>query len=240
MLLSNSPKDNLTRKNQKLSKLDLSRLFTLISKNSLRNAVFFSGGIILFLAGTIVYGIILNLREDSLTEALKENGFERFENVNIIIDRKSFNLQIYEDSVLIKTYRASFGKNLSTAKIRSGDNATPVGEYAICDLDSNHQYHKFLKLNYPNVNDASEALRKGWISQKQFDQLKFEFYYEGCPKANTVLGGDLGIHGLGKFDYILKNLPFVYNWTNGSIAVSNEAIDEIYSVVQKGTKVVIK
>ena len=37
-----------------------------------------------------------------------------------------------------------------------------------------------------------------------------------------------------------KNLPFVYNWTNGSISVSNEAIDEIFSVVQKGTKVVIK
>ncbi len=226
--------------NRKLSRLDLSRLFTLISKNSLRNVVYFSGGIIVFLAGTIVYGIILNLREDSLVDALKEKGYEIFENPNIIVERKSFSLQLYEDTVLIKSYRASFGKNLSAAKTRAEDRATPVGEYAICDIDSNNQYNKFLKLNYPNVSDASEALRKGWITQKQFDQLKFEFYYEGCPKANTILGGDLGIHGIGKFDYILKNLPFVYNWTNGSIAVSNEAIDEIFSVVQKGTKVVIK
>jgi len=226
--------------NQKLSKIDLSRLFKLISKNSLRNAVYFSGGIVLFLAGTIVYGVILNLREDSLLESLRANGYERFENPNIIIERKSFTLKLYEDSVLIKTYRASFGKNLSSAKIKANDNATPVGEYAICDIDSNDQYHKFLKLNYPNVSDAAEALRKGWITQKEFNQLKFEFYYEGCPKANTVLGGNLGIHGIGKFDYILKNLPFVYNWTNGSIAVSNEAIDEIFSVIQKGTKVVIK
>ncbi len=226
--------------NRKLSRLDLSRLFTLISKNSLRNVVYFSGGIIVFLAGTIVYGIILNLREDSLADALKEKGYEIFENPNIIVERKSFSLQLYEDTVLIKSYRASFGKNLSTAKTRAEDNATPVGEYAICDIDSNNQYNKFLKLNYPNVSDASEALRKGWITQKQFDQLKFEFYYEGCPKANTILGGNLGIHGIGKFDYILKNLPFVYNWTNGSIAVSNEAIDEIFSVVKKGTKVVIK
>jgi murein L,D-transpeptidase YafK len=225
---------------QRLSKLDLSRLFTLISKNSLRNAVYFSGGIILFLAGTIVYGIILNLREDSLLEALKEKGYERFENPNIVVERKSFSLNLFEDTVLIKTYRASFGKNLSVSKTKANDNATPIGEYAICDIDSNNQYHKFLKLNYPNVNDAADALRKGWLTQKQFDQLKFEFYYEGCPKANTILGGDLGIHGIGKFDYILKNLPFVYNWTDGSIAISNEAIDEIFSVVQKGTKVVIK
>jgi murein L,D-transpeptidase YafK len=224
----------------KLSKLDLSRLFTHISKDSLRNAVYFSGGIILFLAGAIVYGIILNLREDSLLESLKEKGYERFENPNIVVERKAFSLNLFEDTVLIKTYRASFGKNLSASKTKAEDNATPIGEYAICDIDSNNQYHKFLKLNYPNVNDAAEALRKGWITQKQFDQLKFEFYYEGCPKANTILGGNLGIHGIGKFDYILKNLPFVYNWTDGSIAVSNEAVDEIFSVVQKGTKVVIK
>lgn len=230
----------MNKPNRKVSRLDLSRLFTLISKNSLRNVIYFSGGIILFLAGTIVYGIIINLRVDSLAEALKEKGFESFENPNIIIERKSFSLQLYEDTVLIKSYRASFGKNLSAPKTRAEDRATPVGEYAICDIDSNNQYDKFLKLNYPNVSDASEALRKGWITQKQFDQLKFEFYYEGCPKANTILGGDLGIHGIGKFDYILKNLPFVYNWTNGSIAVSNEAINEIFSVVKKGTKVVIK
>ncbi len=227
-------------KNRKLNKLDLSRLFSLISQNTLRNAIYFSGGIILFLAGAIMYGIILNLREDSLVEALQEKGFEKFANPNIIIERKSFSLQLYEDTVLIKTYRASFGKNLSATKAKAGDNATPIGEYAICDIDSNNQYHKFLKINYPNVSDASEALRKGWLTQKQFDQLKFEFYYEGCPKANTILGGDLGIHGIGKFNYILKNLPFVYNWTNGSIAVSDDAIDEICSVVQKGTKVIIK
>lgn len=230
----------MNKPDKKLNKLDLSRLFTLISKNSLRNTLYFSGGIILFLAGTIVYGIILNLREESLDEALKEKGYETFENPNIIIERKTFSLNLFEDTVLIKTYRASFGKNLTAAKTRAEDEATPVGEYAICDIDSNGQYHKYLKLNYPNVGDASEALRKGWITQKQFDQLKFEFYYEDCPKANTILGGDIGIHGLGKFDYILKNLPFVYNWTNGSIAVSNEAIDEIFSVVEKGTKVVIK
>ena len=132
-------------KKQKLSKLDLSRLFTLISKNSLRNAVYFSGGIVLFLAGTIFYGVILNLREDSLFEALREKGFERFENSSIIVDRRSFSLQLYEDTVLIKTYRASFGKNLTGAKTKAEDNATPVGDYAVCELDSNNQYHKFLK-----------------------------------------------------------------------------------------------
>ena len=40
--------------------------------------------------------------------------------------------------------------------------------------------------------------------------------------------------------YIFKNLPFVFNWTNGSIAMSDENIDEIHSVIREGTEVVIK
>lgn len=227
-------------KSKNFNRIELSRFLSLVNKNSLRNAVYFSGGIILFLAGTIVYGIILNIREDSLAEALSANGYVKFEKPSIVIERKSFSLKLYEDTVLIKTYRASFGKNISAIKTRADDNATPTGEYTICEVDSNHRYHKFLRINYPNISDAAEALRKGWISQRDFDKLKFEFYYEGCPNANTILGGNLGIHGIGKFNFILKNLPFVYNWTNGSIAVSDEAIDEICSVVKKGTEVVIK
>lgn len=230
----------MNNQNKKVSNLDLTQLLKFVSKNSLRNALYFSGGIILFIAGTIIYGIILNLREVSLPDALKKKGYTQFENPFIIVERKSFTLQLFEDTVLIKTYRASFGKNLSVAKSRSDDRATPVGEYAICSIDSNYQYQILLQLNYPNVSDMSEALRKGYITQKQFDQLKFEFYYEGCPKLNTFLGGNIGIHGIGKFNYILKNLPFVYNWTNGSIAVSNEAIEELSSVVKIGTKVIIK
>jgi hypothetical protein len=90
------------------------------------------------------------------------------------------------------------------------------------------------------LDDAAEALRKGWITQSGFNQLKFEFYYEGCTKYNEVLGGDIGIHGIGRLNYIFKNLPFVFNWTNGSIAMSDENMNELYSIIKVGTKVVIK
>jgi hypothetical protein len=70
--------------------------------------------------------------------------------------------------------------------------------------------------------------------------LNFEFYYSECPEPDTDLGGNIGIQGIGEYNAIFKNLPFVFNWTDGSIAVSNEDIDEIYSVVKRGTKVVIK
>jgi murein L,D-transpeptidase YafK len=216
------------------------RIADYLNKGTFRTVIYMTSGIIVFLVGVIVYGIILNSLEEPLSEAMFEKGFKKLNNVNIIVDRRSYTLRLFEDTVLIKTYRASFGRNLLESKSRADDNATPVGEYKICDIDTTHIYYKFLKLNYPNVNDAAEALRKGLITQKEYDQLKFEFYYEGCIRLKTVLGYKFGIHGIGRLNYIFKNLPFVYNWTDGSIALSNENIDEIYSVIKEGTKVVIK
>ena len=56
----------------------------------------------------------------------------------------------------------------------------------------------------------------------------------------TYLGGNVGIQGIGRLNFLFKYLPFNYNWTDGSVAISNENMDELYSVVKKGTRVVIK
>lgn len=206
----------------------------------LRNVIFTIGAIALFISGVIIYGVILNLREIPLSEAMAQKGFSDLNNVNIVIDRKTYTLDINEDTVLIKSYRISLGRNLKDKKKLSDDGATPIGTYKICNISNDETYYKFLKLNYPNLEDASEALRKSLISQKQFNQIKFEFYYEECVSYNTILGGNIGIHGIGRLNPIFKNLPFVYNWTNGSIALSNESLDEILSVIKTGTQVVIK
>jgi len=211
-----------------------------IDKSTVKNILFISAAMILFMIGVILYGVILNIREVPLSEAMIEKGFPKLINLNILVDKRNYTLNLYEDTVLVKSYRVSLGRNILRAEKTADDEATPVGEYKICSIDTSHRYNKFFQLNYPNLSNATEALRKGWITQKVFDQIKFEFYYEGCTKYNKVLGGNIGIQGLGRLNYIFKNLPFVYNWTNGSIAMSNEDIDELYSVIKIGTKVVIK
>lgn len=213
---------------------------SIFNKTVARNIVFSISGILIFLAGTVVYGIVLNMREIPLSEAMMKKGFTKLQDVNIVIERKNYLLHIYEDTVLIKSYRASFGRNLRTKKSYLYDGATPVGTYKICSIDSSHSYHKYLRLNYPNLDDAVEALRKGIISQREFNNLKFDFYYNECIETESVLGNNVGIHGLGRLNYIFKNLPFVYNWTDGSVAISNENIEELLTVIKRGTSVVIK
>lgn len=216
------------------------KLLSFLSSSLLKNVLFTIGAIALFFSGVIVYGIILNLRTIPLKDCMLQKGYRQLNDVNIIVDRATYTLSVYEDTVLIKSYRASFGRNLIDKKKQFDDGATPVGIYKICSINNNHIYHKFLKLNYPNLDDASEALRKSIITQKQFNQLKFEYYYEDCTNSETVLGGNMGIQGIGRLNSIFKNLPFVYNWTDGSIALCNEDLDEIFSVIKIGTQVVIR
>jgi murein L,D-transpeptidase YafK len=211
-----------------------------LNKDVLKNVIYLTFAIIIFFFGVIVYGIVLNLRDVPLSEAMLKNGYTEITNPKIVVDRHNYTLGIYEDSVLIKNYRVSFGKSVHTQKTRAGDKATPVGVYKICKIYTTHKYYKFFQLNYPNLDDGADALRKGLISQKEYNDIKFEYYYEGCTRYHNVLGGNIGIHGIGELNYIFKNLPFVFNWTDGSIAMSNENIDEIYSVIREGTEVVIK
>jgi murein L,D-transpeptidase YafK len=171
---------------------------------------------------------------------MRQKGISKLNNPLIIIDRRNYSLLLFNDTVFIKSFRANFGRNVNNPKMLAGDLATPVGNYKICKIDTGTKYYKFFELDYPNVSDAEEALRRGIISQVQYDSLILDYHNNLCPRADTPLGGHIGIQGIGELNYIFRYLPFNYNWTDGSIAISNEAMDELYSVVKKGTKVVIK
>jgi L,D-peptidoglycan transpeptidase YkuD (ErfK/YbiS/YcfS/YnhG family) len=157
----------------------------------------------------------------------------------ILVDRKNYSLELYSDTLLVKKYNAVFGKNGSSFKITSKDFVTPTGSFKICRIDTNFIYYKKLYLNYPNIQNAAEALRLEIISREEYLAITNSLEMNNCPFENTPLGAEIGIQGIGEYNIIFKNLPFVFNWTNGSIAISNENIDELLSVVDIGTNVKI-
>ena len=193
----------------------------------------------IFFAGLILYGIILNMREVTLSEALTEKGLVKLENTRLVVDKTDYKILLYSNKILVKTYKAVFGKSSGIIKTSVDDNITPVGDYKICSIDTLNKYHKFFHLNYPNERDAAEALKQGYIFDDEFNAIILSAKKNECPPKETKLGSDIGIHGIGTYNIIFKNLPFAFNWTNGSIAVSNENADELYSVVKIGTPVKI-
>ncbi|MGD8779434.1 MAG: L,D-transpeptidase [Ignavibacteria bacterium] len=205
----------------------------------LKNIIYFGGSVVIFFAGMVIYGIILNSGELTLHEEMKNKGLKKLDNVKIIINRSNYFVEVFSDSVSVKKYKAVFGKNASQVKKFKDDYVTPIGRYKICSIDTSSQYHIFLSLNYPNKRDAAEALKNNFISKLEYDNIINSLQLEGCPSKDTKLGANIGIHGTGEYDLIFRNLPFIFNWTNGSIAVSNGNIEEILSVVGIGTEVII-
>ncbi|MBM4171147.1 MAG: L,D-transpeptidase [Ignavibacteria bacterium] len=205
----------------------------------LRNVLYISGSILIFFTGLIIYGVILNLREQTLEEILKEKGIDKLKDVHLVVNRMNYRVELYSNKTFIKNYKAVFGKNSGTIKTSTHDLITPLGEFKICYIDTNSRYHRFLQINYPNEKVAAEALKQGYLNENEFKTIQSSSKNNDCPPKETRLGSNIGIHGIGKYNFIFKNLPFTFNWTNGSVAVSNENIDEILSVVKIGTEVKI-
>jgi len=206
----------------------------------LRNVIYIATSILIFFLGVVLYGIILNLREVTLDEALKEQKITSIINPTIIVDRKNYSLTLYSDSLKVKTYKVVFGNNISSEKISKDDFITPVGNYKICNVSPDIKYYKKLKLNYPNTQDAVRGLHSNIISQIEYSTIVNSVKNNNCSYGYTKFGNNISIQGIGKYNLIFKNLPFVFNWTNGSIAMSNENIDELIGVISIGTKVIIK
>jgi len=206
----------------------------------LKNVLYIIASIILFFSGLIVYGIFLSTREAPLSELMISKNIKEIKDPKIVVDRRAYKLDIYSEGVLVKRYRAVFGKNNNGLKTRGDDYITPVGDYKVCEIKDDQEYYKLILINYPNDKDAGEALKRGLIDENTFKKIYNANEKGLCPEFDPVLGGNISIHGLGEYDFIFRNLPFSFNWTDGSIALNNSDIKELIEILKVGTPIKIK
>lgn len=132
---------------------------------------------------------------------------------SIVVSKIDKKLILYHKGTPRKTYEIGIGTNGSKDKLYAGDKATPEGKYYITKKLSRSRYYKALLINYPNDDDRRQfatAKKKGMIPK-----------YAG-------IGGLIEIHGGGK-----------YGMTYGCIAMENDHMDELFSIVDVGTPVTI-
>ncbi|MEQ9167942.1 MAG: L,D-transpeptidase [Fulvivirga sp.] len=152
-----------------------------------------------------------SLQVNALKLASKNN-----ENV-LIIDKLNRECKIYYRSQCIATFPVELGYNWIGDKVQSGDKTTPEGIYKVIKKKSSPdtKFYKALLLNYPNEDDRKRH--------------KLNITNGSIPK-NSAIGGDIEIHGFGG-----KGI----DWTDGCIALSNEDMDSLYSIISTNTAVVI-
>ncbi len=141
----------------------------------------------------------------------------------IVVNKSHYILEVYYRRKIIRSYKAVFGPKPLENKMMAGDRCTPEGWYRILNKNPNSKYDKFMLLDYPNDSSVS-----------RFKTLKAK----GTIPATAQIGGDVGIHGIwrGGDDLIEKNVC----WTDGCIALKNKDIEDLYKLVNIGTRVLIR
>jgi hypothetical protein len=144
------------------------------------------------------------------------------DSVRLVVDKARHCLMVYYQRRMVRAYKATFGPNPLQDKCMEGDRCTPEGEFKITHINERSKFNKFMQINYPN--DSSLA---------KFNRLK----RSGVLPSSARIGGDIGIHGIWPGGDNMIELGV--GWTDGCVALTNKDIEELYSMVGVGTKVVI-
>lgn len=156
----------------------------------------------------------------------------------LLVDTQRKEIQVKQGERILAIFEnISLGRNGANYKQEAGDDITPIGSYRIAYINDNSHFRKFFGLNYPSAYDAGLALYSERISYADYQEIMQAHRMNMVPPQNTVLGGQIGIHGVGMGN---EGVHGVFDWTHGCIAVSNQQIDELTKWVYQGMRVEIK
>jgi murein L,D-transpeptidase YafK len=137
----------------------------------------------------------------------------------VLVKKGLRRLYLLRDGQPFRSYRIALGFEPEGHKQRQGDGRTPEGHYLIDWRNPNSRFTKSLHISYPNHADRIRAAAQGWSP-----------------------GGNIMIHGEPRrsMDPALQDLVRYEDWTEGCVAVSNLAIDEIWRYTPNGTPIEIR
>ncbi len=156
----------------------------------------------------------------------------------LLVDTDKLQIDVKRGEQTLASFpNIAIGQNGAGFKKRRGDNITPLGEYKIGWINDRSQFYIFYGLTYPSVANAEEAMQRGLISQEDYSSIIYAHEHNQIPPQNTALGGQIGLHGLGRGDEVVHQNV---NWTHGCVAVTNSQLDELAQWLTTGMTVKIK
>jgi murein L,D-transpeptidase YafK len=139
------------------------------------------------------------------------------EKADLVVVRKSQRtLQLLRAGRPFRTYQIALGPEPTGPKRRAGDGRTPEGVYTLDWRNPNSSFYRAIHVSYPAPHDEGPAERWG-----------------------VRAGGLIMVHGLPNGVPAARVGHPWNNWTNGCIAVTNREMDEIWSLVDDGTTIII-
>jgi murein L,D-transpeptidase YafK len=117
---------------------------------------------------------------------------------------------------VVRSFDIALGAQPIGHKLAEGDNRTPEGVYTLDWRNAHSQFYRSMHISYPHEEDQEAAQRRG-----------------------VSPGGLVMIHGMPNGREARDMNHPLNDWTNGCIAVTNAEMDEIWSLVEDGTTIII-
>ena len=190
-----------------------------------------------FLFTLVVAGLLQEFAPDDLPAAARDAGVALpLKNPLIVVCIQPMTLSLYDGETLTQRYNIGYGRG-PIGRISKRENSTPLGEFVIAGKEKrkNVMGHgsRFLRFDFPTEEIALRAWEAGAITDDDLDAI-LSAHAEGQePPHDTPFGGPLGIQG--NFFFFLER-----RFTDGSIALSNADINELYAHGEIGTRVIIR
>lgn len=143
----------------------------------------------------------------------------------IRVEKLERRLTVFDDTNPIREYPIVLGASPVGAKLYEGDNKTPEGEYRISAKYPHDAWSRFMLLDYPTPMNRyiyEWTRRSGLLPQR--------------GSRGPGIGGQVGIHGTVS-DLINQRGD---DWTRGCISLRNGDVEELFTLVDVGTRVVIE
>jgi murein DD-endopeptidase MepM/ murein hydrolase activator NlpD len=161
----------------------------------------------------------------------------------IVVIKHSYQMLYYKKGKLDHQYTIALSQDPIGHKQRQGDNRLPEGEYKIVEKKTGPFGGDvgpwlgvaWMRLNYPNAFDAHAAYAKNKISKSERDRIVYTCNKGLDTPNNTVLGGDIGIHGWNG-DWVADGAQ---NLTWGCISMLNNDVKALYDRIPLKTKIII-
>lgn len=161
-----------------------------------------------------------------------------FPNRWVLIDTETHELAVMDGDEPVWVFeRIAIGRGGVTRSKLTKDYKTPLGEFYITEIRKSGLFQTFMQLSYPNLSHAKAALDAGRISEEEFWAIEYAGMQGLVPPQNTRLGGQIGIHGVGRGDLSIHRQ---FDWTQGCIAMTNDQIAQLQSLIGVGARVSIR
>ncbi|MEX2489144.1 MAG: L,D-transpeptidase family protein [Pseudomonadales bacterium] len=135
----------------------------------------------------------------------------------VLVKKAERKMYLLADDKVVREYDIALGDNPQGHKQKEGDERTPEGIYTLDKKKADSAYYKAIRISYPAEQDRIAAQRAG-----------------------VSPGGQIMIHGQKNGFGWLADKTQRYDWTDGCIAITDPEMDEVWSLVDVGTPIVIQ